>query len=72
VNLRGFENARELDMSITSRVEHHDELEAICFQESCEEVIKPTNLEFGDDILSVEYEHFSCGFDIYKSFDERF
>jgi len=57
-------------MSITSKVKHHDESEAICFQESCEEVVQPVNLEY--DILSVEYEFFSYGFDINESFDEGF
>jgi len=29
-------------------------------------------LDFDDDILFVEYEYFSCGFDIDESFDEDF
>jgi len=38
-------------------------------QESCEEVIEPTKLELHDDILSIEYESFSCGFDVNASLD---
>jgi len=53
-----LENFSELDMSITSEIKHHDESEAICFQEPCEEKVGPTNLEFNDDILSIEYEYF--------------
>jgi len=41
-------------------------------QESCEEVIEPTILDFDDDILFVEFESFSCGFDIDEGFDEGF
>jgi len=32
----------------------------------------PTNSEFNDDILSVEYETFSCGFDVSENLDEGF
>jgi len=32
----------------------------------------PTTLEFNDDILSVEYESFSCGLDVNESFDGSF
>jgi len=67
-----LENLSELDMNVTSKVEHHDEAEAICFQESCEEQVEPTNLGFDGDILSVEYESFSCGFDANESLDEGF
>jgi len=58
-----FDNAGELDMSITRDVEHHDidESEAIYLQESHEEKVKPVDLALDDAILSVEYEHFSCG-----------
>ena len=51
------ERPDELDMSIPSAIEHHDKLEDIS-QESCEEKVEPTTLEFNDDILSVEYEFF--------------
>jgi len=63
-----FNTAGELDMSITSKVEHHDALEHIS-QESCVEVIEPINLEFADDILSIEYESFSYAFDVNVGFD---
>jgi len=36
------------------------------------EIIEPNKLEFNDTILSVEYELFSCGFDINNSFDKVF
>jgi len=36
------------------------------------EVIEPTILEYNDDILYVEYELFSCGFDINESFDAEY
>ena len=68
---RALESASELDMSIPSAIEHHDKLEDIS-QESCEEEVEPTNLEFNIDILSVEYEYFSCGFDITTSLDKSF
>ena len=35
-------------------------------------VVAPTKLEFNDDILYVEYESFSSGFDINKSLDKVF
>ena len=59
-------------MSITPDVEHHeiDGSEAVILQESCEEVLEPTILDFDDDIVLVEYESFACGFDIYESFNE--
>ena len=61
-------------MSITTEVEHCDldESEAICFQESCEEEVEPTNLKYDNDTFSVEYESFSCEFDINECFDEGF
>ena len=62
----------DLDMSITSEIEHHDESEAIYFQQSCEEVVEPINLEYDENILCVEYESFACGFDINESFDKGF
>jgi len=34
--------------------------------------IEPTKLEFNDDILSIEYESFACGFHDNGSFDEGF
>lgn len=66
------EKPDELDMSIPSVVEHHNKLDDIVVQESCEEEVEPTILEFNDDILSVEYESFSCGFNFDDNFDEDF
>ena len=65
-------NSSELDLSIITYNEHHDKdkSEAMSLHESYEEVIEPTILDFDDDILLVEYESFSCGFDINESFDE--
>ena len=63
-----FNTAGELDMSITSKVEHHDALEHIS-QESCVEVIEPIKLEFNDTILSMEYESLSYGFNVNVSLD---
>ena len=56
-----FERRNELDMCITTKVEHHDmdESETICFQESCKEEVEPTDLEHSDCILSMEYDSFS-------------
>ena len=54
-----LESANELDMSTTIEVKHHDFDE----WESCEDELESTNLELDDDILSVEYELFSYGFD---------
>jgi len=66
-----FDTVGELDMSITLDVEHH-QLEAMSLQELCKEVIEPTVLDFDDDVLFVEYESFSCEFDINECFDEGF
>ena len=33
------------------------------------EVIEPTILDFKDDTLSIEYESFSCGFDVNVGLD---
>ena len=48
-------NPSELDLSIMTYNEHHDKdkSEAISLQESCEEVIEHTILDFDDDILFV-------------------
>ena len=53
-------------MSVTTDFEHHElhESDDTVSQESCEEEATPTKLEFNDDILSIEYESFSCGFDV--------
>jgi len=60
-------------MSITTEVEHHDFDESKYNpHESCERVVKPNNLKFDDDILSVKYESFSCEFDINESLDVGF
>ena len=48
-------------MSITTEVKLHADLEAICFQESCEDEYELIILEYNDDILYVEYESFSYG-----------
>jgi len=63
----------DLDMSVTMD-QHHErnEIEEAILQETCVEVIEPTNLEFNDDILSIEYESFLCEFDDNESFDESF
>jgi len=58
-------------MSIPSSIKHHDRLDDIS-QESCEEEVELTILEFNNDILSVEYESFSCGFNFDKNFDVGF
>ena len=42
------------------------------FPAVCEKEVEPNNLEYDDDILSVEYESFSCGFDINEGLDEGF
>jgi len=67
------EHTGELDLSIPSVVEFHDldDSNAIS-QESREKDIEPTIMDFDDDILSVEYESFLCGFDITASLDEGF
>jgi len=56
-------NPSKLDLSITTDNEHHDKdkSEAMSQQESCEEVIESTILDFDDAILFVENESFSCG-----------
>ena len=48
-------NPSKLDLSITTYSEHHykDKSKAMSLQESCEEVIEPTILDFDDDILFV-------------------
>ena len=57
-------------MSITLEVERHDFNESdYISQESCEEEVEPTNLEFNDDILSIEYESFLYGFDVNVGLD---
>ena len=68
-----LESASELNMSITPDVEHRDlDDSKDISQGTCEEKIEPTILEFNDDILSVEYKSFACGFDDNESFDEGF
>ena len=60
-------------MSIPSVVELRDlEYSNAISQESHEKDIEPTILDFDDDILYVEYESFSCGFDLDESSDEGF
>ena len=52
-------------MSMKSNIEHHELDESdFCSHESCEEDVEPTILDIDDDILSIEYESFSCGFDV--------
>jgi len=51
----------ELEMSIAPRIELHDlDDSKDISQESCEEEVEPTILDFDDDILYAEYESFSC------------
>jgi len=54
-----------LDMGIATEVKPYvlDDSEDIS-QELCNEVTESTILDFDDDILFVEYEDFSCGFDV--------
>jgi len=65
----GFESDRELDMSITTNVAHHNykDSEDTFVKESCSDVVKfvPTNLEF--DVA--EYKCFSYGSDKIESLD---
>ena len=58
-------------MSVTTDFKHHelDESDDTLSQKSCVEEATPTKLEFNDDILSTEYESFSCGFDVNVSLD---
>jgi len=63
----------ELDMSLAIEIEPHDlDNSEDISQESSEKEDEPTNLKFDDDILSIEYQSFSCGFDINESLDEGF
>jgi len=64
-------NPSELDLSVTTNFEHHelDDLDVTLSQESCEEEVTPTKLEFNDDILSIEYEYFSYGFNVNVALD---
>ena len=59
-----------LDMGTATEVKPYDldDLEDIS-QELYDEVTESTILDFDDDILSVEYEYFSCGFDVNVSLD---
>jgi len=70
--VKEFASASELDMSITTKVEHYnsDESEEPFVQESCDDMVKvgPTNLEF--DV--VEYESFSGRSDEIESLDMGF
>jgi len=60
-----LKSASKLDMGITPKIEHCDlDNSKDISQETCEEKIKPTILDFDDNILSVEYESFLCGFDV--------
>jgi len=64
-------NPSELDLSVTIDFEHHEieESEEPILQRQCEETLEPTRLEFSDDILFIEYEYFSCGFDVNVGLD---
>ena len=68
-----FEEGEESN-SATEFNEHHDsdKLENTCLQKSCEGVVEPPNLEFDDDILSVEYESFACGLNENESLNVGF
>jgi len=63
----------ELDISVTPEVEPRDldDSKAIS-QELHDEVTKPTILDFHDDILYIEYESVSCGFDVTEGLDLGF
>ena len=69
-----LESASELNMSVTPNIEHRDfdESDNTILQEIIMEIIEPTSLKFGNDILSIEYESFSCGFDINEGLNEGF
>ena len=58
-------------MSITPKIEHRDfdESDYTILQETIVDVIEPTTLKSNDDILSIEYESFSYGFDVNMSLD---
>ena len=66
-----FDTANELNMSIQSDIEHHviDVSEEAKFQETSVAVIGPTILDFNDDILSIEYESISYGFNVTMGLD---
>jgi len=58
-------------MSVTPKIEHRDfdESDDTILEETIVMVIEPTTLKFDDDILSIEYESFSCGFDVNVGLD---
>ena len=64
----------ELDISITPKVEPRnlDESQEAISQELCDEITKPTILDFDDDIFYAEYESFSYGFDVTEGLDVGF
>jgi len=66
-----LKSASELNMSVTPEIEHSDfnESDDTILQETIMEVIAPSTLKFEDDILSIEYESFSCGFDVNVGLD---
>jgi len=54
-----LKNPNELDMSITIEVEPHDlDNSKDISHKSCKKEDGPTNMEFDDDVLYVEYEFF--------------
>jgi len=66
-----LKSASEVNMSVTPEIEHRnfDESDDTILQETIVEVIEPTTLKFDDDILSIEYEYFSCGFNVTVGLD---
>jgi len=58
-------------LSVKIDFEHHEieESEEPILQRHCEETLEPTRLKFIDDILFIEYEYFSCGFDVNVGLD---
>jgi len=65
-----LESASELNMSVTPEIEHCDlDKSKAILQETCVKILKATRLDFSNDILSIEYEYFSCGFDVNVGLD---
>jgi len=55
-----FDEGEEFE-SVSEFDEHHEFNES---EDICVRVVEPTNLQFDNDNFSVEYESFSCGFDV--------
>jgi len=69
-----YDTMSELNISMTPEVEPRDldESQEAISHELCDEVTKPTILDFDNDILYAEYESFSCGFDVNEGLDVGF